>query len=135
MTNMPNQSKMLLTLEAFASRIMGVTEKIPTESFTKIIDGILIQNFNALANFNCSYDSIAVWEDFETFSIESDGDGYFVDLELKVNYEVLRGEVVNDVTFSIDEMTVYDNGGDEMVIDHMQAEQIKQAVDSKNFKA
>ena len=128
------QSKMLLTLEAMVHRLQGVTEKIPTESFDKIIDGILMQDMYAKFDFDCGYDSVAYWHDFETFSIESDGDGYLVCLDLKVNYEVLRGEVVNDVSFSIDEMTVYNNEGDEMVLDYVQAEQIKAAVESKNYE-
>ena len=124
---------MLLTLEAFANDILGLTTKIPSESFKKIIDGILTQDFNDHFEFDYD-DSQDVFDKFETFSIESDGDGYLVMLDLKVNYEVLRGEVVNDVSFSIDEVMVYDNEGDEMVLDYMQADQIKQAVESQNYK-
>ncbi len=135
-SKIPNHSKMLLTLEAdfnpnmirlrsCLDTLIGTTKRIPKESFDKIINGIL----------DIDFDSVVRWHDFETFNIESDGDGYLVGLELKVNYEVLRGEVVNDVVFSIDEMIVYDNEGDEMVIDYVQAEQIKQVVESKNYLA
>lgn len=142
MTGIPEQSQMLLTLEAFHSRIQGITTKIPTESFDKIIDGILgkeidgidAKDFGSRFEFDCGYDSVACWHDFKTFKIESDGDGYLVCLDLKVNYEVLRGEVVNDVSFSIENMEVYDNEGDEMEIDEMQAIIIKQAVESQNYK-
>jgi len=137
METLPNQSQMLLTLEAFAARIQGITETIPSESFDKIIDDILTLDFNNHFEFDYD-DSQDVFDKFETFSIEciSPGsDGYSVFLDLKVNYEVLRGAVVNDVSFSIEEMTVYDNEGDEMVLDYMQADQIKKAVESQNYKA
>jgi len=45
----------------------------------------------------------------------------------------LRGEVVDDVKFSIDEMTVYNNEGNEMNIDYVQAENIDKAIQSKNY--
>ena len=135
MTGIPERSTMLLTIEALTGRLTGITKRIPKESFDKIIDGIHAKDFFTKFDFDRSYDSVGVWEDFETFSVESDGDGYLVMIDLKVNYEVLRGEVVNDVAFSIDELTVYDNEGDEMVIDHVQADQIKQAVESKNYKS
>lgn len=135
METLPNQSQMLLTLEAFANDVLGLTTKIPSESFDKIIKGIASINLNDQFGFDFGHESEDVWDNFETFSIASDGDGYRVYLDLKVNYEVLRGEVVNDVKFSIDEMTVYDNEGDEMTLDYMQADQIKQAVESQGYKA
>jgi len=133
MEHLPNQSQMLLTLEAFHARIQGITTKIPSESFNKIIEGILKQDFNSLFEFDYD-DSQDVFDKFKTFKISVQPNAYQVDLDLKVDYEVLRGEVVNDVSFSVDEMIVF-NEGDEMVLDDMQADQIKQAVESQNYRA
>jgi len=133
METLPNQSQMLLSLEAFANDILGITTRIPSEPFDKIIKCIAKQDFNDHFEFDYD-DSQDVFDKFETFEIETYGNGYQVSLDLKVDYEVLRGEVVNDVKFSIDEMIV-NNEGNEMVLDYMQAEQIKQAVESQNYKA
>jgi len=113
--------------------------EIPLKPFNQIIDSILANDFNTRFEFKCWFDSEEV---IDTFNITTDQEGftyglntYLIELLIKVNYQVLRGEVVNDVSFSIDEITVYDNEGDEMILDYMQADQIKQAVKSQNYKA
>lgn len=134
METLPNQSQMILTLEALVSRITGITKRIPSESFKAIIKDIESNDFRDQFEFDCGHDSEDVFDNFETFYIQAFGNNYQVYLDLKVNYEVLRSKAVNDVSFSIDELTVYDNEGDEMVLDYMQADQIKQAVESQNYK-
>ena len=116
--------------------------KIPPKPLKQIIDSILANDFHDRFEYNCCCDSQDVLDKYERFNITTDQEGftyglntYLIELLIKVNYEALRGEVVNDVVFSIDELTAYDNEGDEMALDYVQAEQIKQAVESKNYKA
>jgi len=110
-----------------------ITEEIPAKAFKEIIDDILIEDFRDQFEFDYD-DSQDVFDKFKTFKISVQPNAYQVDLELKVDYEVKRSELVNDVVYSIEEMIVF-NEGDEMTLDYMQADQIKQAVESQNYKA
>ncbi len=129
-----NQSNQNMVMEAFTDILYNITEKIPEKAFKEIIDDILIEDFNDQFEFDFGHDSEDVFDNFETFSISVQPNGYQVDLELKVDYEVKRSELINDISFIIQDMTVFKEG-DEMVLDYIQAEQIKQAVESKNYTA
>ncbi len=135
MTGLSQQSKMLLIQEAFINNITGLTTKIPSESFKEIIDDLLKQNFKDQYEYDFGNDSQDVFDNFETFSISVQPNDYQVDLELKVEYEIKRSELVNDVRFSIDEMTVYNDQGKKIVLDSFQCKLIKDAVETKNFQA
>ena len=135
MTHLPSRSKMMLTLESLNSRLMGIANRIPKDSFDKIINSILATDFVDSFSFDCRFDSESVWEEFETFTVEAYEDGYLVVLDLRVRYEVSRGEVVNDVIFEIDEMTTYNADGEEFTIDYVQADMILDAVKSKKMIA
>lgn len=144
METLPNQSQMLLMLEAevFTDILYNIGETIPAEEFKEILDCLLTQDFHDKFEYDLMEDSEDVLDKFIKFSVSTDQEGftyslntYLVELIIKVDYEVKRSELVNDVSFSIDEITVYDNEGDEMVLDYMQADQIKKAVESQNYKA
>ena len=121
--------------EAFLGNIQGITDKIPTPAFKEIIESILTQDFEDKFDYDLNDDSEDVFDKFKTFSIQATGDDCQVDLELKVDYEVRRGRLINDISYSIEEMTVYNNDREEIILDSFQCKLIKDAVETQNFQA
>ena len=52
-----------------------------------------------------------------------------------VKYETVRNELVNDVSYSVDEMTVYNEHGQEVALDDIQSGQINKVVEDCGFSA
>lgn len=119
-------------LHEITGKKITVTTEIPKKSLDKIIDSIEVQDLMAM--FDPEHLDHRR-EAFKQFNFSAEGDDYAVYLQIQVNYESLRGELVNDISFYVVWMTVYDDDGDVIILCPEQADKIGKAVKQKSEKA
>ena len=129
------QTKMLLSLEALKKRHEVITEKIPSKEFDLLISDLLRKTFTDYFEFDFGAESQYVFDNFETFEIEMYSSYCSIYLKVKVEYDIKRSELVDDIRFSVDELEAYNADGDKITLDAFQCEILESAVQTQNFQA